>query len=246
MSDELVAYVHYKYVGVEPLPGMSKSPYLRLTEKDVFFRDTRVAIYEGLPTLRHWIKNAGEKHAGVEKSIVDKLVEKNEHVIDLEMALPAWTLPKVAVRMDLVAIENGKVVFWEVKTVDDSRIRCRAEFEEDKSPEVLEQLSHYRAFLKQDGHVEQVESAYRNAANFLVKLRKLADKIGPTLALGQSIIDASQADRLDVAPVVDLPGDNKGKGLWTSWKAIHEAKLQGKIPMLVLERPGTLVLAGTQ
>jgi hypothetical protein len=115
------------------------------------------------------------------------------------MALPAWALSNAAVRMDLVGIADGTVVFWEVKTVDDSRIRCRAEFEEDKFPHVLEQLSRYRVFLKQDPHIEQVESAYRDAAGLLVKLRALADKnkIGPERKLGCSIVDASQADRLD-------------------------------------------------
>jgi hypothetical protein len=133
VSGELRADVHYKYVLREPRPGMSKSPYLRLTPKGVSFGHTLVAPYEGISTLLQWIAVAEKQHAGVEKSIVDELVEKNDHVIDLEMALPAWSLPKVAVRMDLVAIEDRKVVFWEVKTVDDSRIRCRAEFEEDKS-----------------------------------------------------------------------------------------------------------------
>ena len=141
-----------------------------------------------------------EEYAGDEKTIVDELVEKNDHVVDLEMALPAWAHSKVAVRMDLVAIEDGTVVFWEVKTVNDSRIRCKAEFEEDKSPHVLKQLSNYRVFLEQDSHLEQVESAYRNTAELLVELRALADKIGPTLELGPSIIAASQADRLAVAP----------------------------------------------
>lgn len=249
VSDKLAAYVHYKYVGVAPLPGMSKSPYLRLTEKGIFFRDTRVAIYEGLPTLRHWIKNAGEKHGGVEKSIVDKLVEKNEHVIDLEMALPAWARSSVAVRMDLVAIEDGRVVFWEVKTVDDSRIRCNADFLEDKFPHVLEQLSHYRDFLEQDSHVELVEFAYRNTARLLVDLRRLADKIGPTLALGRSIKDASEAQRLDVARlaalvVVDLPEPGANKGPWKSWKETHETKLEGKIPMRVFENAELLKFAG--
>ena len=252
LSGELVAYVHYKYVRVEPQPGMSKSPYLRLTQNGVFFRDTKVAIYEGLSTLRQWIADAGKKHAGIEKSIVDELVAKNDHVVDLEMALPAWTLPKVAVRMDLVAIENGRVVFWEVKTVNDSRIRCKAEFLADKFPHVLEQLSHYRVFLKEGLHIDQVESAYRNAAGFLAKLRALADEnnIGPALKLGDSIVVASQAHRLDVARlanlvVVDLQAAPKGPA-WTSWKSSHEAKLKGKIPMLVLESPALLVLADAQ
>jgi hypothetical protein len=201
------------------------------------------------PSSNGLLLPGGEEYAGDEKSIVDELVEKNDHVVDLEMALPAWALSKAAVRMDLVAIEDGTVVFWEVKTVNDSRIRCRAEFEENKFPHVLKQLSNYRVFLEQDSHIEQVELAYRNTDKLLVKLRKLADKIGPTLALGPSIIAASQAQRLAVAHlaalvVVDLPKDNKQA--WTSWKASHEGKLLGKIPMRVLESPGLLVFAGAQ
>jgi len=250
VSGELVADVHYKYVLDEQLPGMSKSPYLRLNSEGVFFRGNRVAAYEGLSTLRRWIAVAGgEKYAGDEKSIVDKLVEKNDHVIDLEMALPAWARSKVAVRMDLVAIEDGEVVFWEVKTVNDGRIRCNADFLVDKFPHVLEQLSHYRVFLAQASHVELVELAYRDTAKLLVKLRALADEIGPKLALGPSIIAASTADRLAVAPlaalvVVDRPADEKRA--WTSWKDKHEGKLLGKIPMRVLEHPGTLIYAGAR
>lgn len=80
-------------------------------------------------------------------------------------------------------------------------------------------------------------------------LRALADEIGPKLGLGPSIVAASHADRLAVAPlaalvVVDLPADNKRA--WTSWKAIHEGKLLGKIPMRVLESPGPLLFAGAQ
>jgi hypothetical protein len=252
VSGDLRADVHYKYVLREPRPGMSKSPYLRLTQKGVSFGHTLVAPYEGISTLLQWISVAGgEKYAGDEKTIVDELVAKNDNVVDLEMALPAWTFPKLAVRMDLVAIEDGKVVFWEVKTVTDSRIRCNAEFLADKFPHVLEQLSHYRVFLEQASRVEQVERAYLNTAKLLVKLRQLADKneIGPKLELGRSITKASEADRLAVAPhaalvVVDLPADI-GRA-WTNWKARHEGKLNGKIPMRVLKSPGPLVFAGAE
>jgi hypothetical protein len=247
VSGELVADVHYKYVLGEP-DGYSGPLYLRLTTQGVFSRGALVAPYEGLATLLQWIAAAAE-YAGDEKSIVDELVEKNDHVVDLEMAIPAWAHSKVAVRMDLVAIEDGTVVFWEAKTVNDGRIRCKADFLADKFPHVLEQLSRYRVFLEQDWHLEQVERAYRHTAGLLVALRALADEIGPAFALGRSIIAASQADRLAVAPlaalvVVDLPADNKRA--WTSWKASHEGKLLGKIPMRVLESPGPLVFAGAQ
>jgi hypothetical protein len=248
---KLVAYVHYKYVGVEPQPGMSKSPYLRLNQKGVSFRDKLVASNKGTSTLLEWISVAGgETHAGDEKSIVDELVAKNDNVIDLEMALPAWTSPKVAIRMDLVAIEDGEVVFWEVKTVNDSRIRCKAEFEMDNFPEVLKQLSSYRVYLEQASHVEQVKKAYLKTASSLVELRKLADKIGPPLRLGSSIVAASHANTLAVAPraalvVVGLHSNHKqAKSAWKSWKADHEGKLSGKIPMRVLESAGRLKYEG--
>lgn len=249
VSGELRADVHFKYV-LGARSGYSGPLYLRLTSEGVFSLRELIVAYEGPSTLDGWIKEAGgEDYAGDEKSIVDKLVEKNDHVVDLEMALPAWARSQSAVRMDLVAIENGTVVFWEVKTVNDSRIRCRAEFEKDKFPEVLKQLSNYRVFLAQTQHVEQIESAYRKTAQLLVKLRALADKIGPARALGPSVIAASQADRLDVAleaalVVVDLPKDNKRA--WTSWKDSHEGKLKGKIPMRVLESSGLLVFAGAR
>jgi hypothetical protein len=206
-----------------------------------------VADYEGPSTLRRWITKAGDDHAGEEKRIVDELVEKNDHVVDLEMAIPAWARSKSAVRMDLVAIENGTVVFWEAKTIINSEIRCRAAFEEDKFPHVLKQLSNYRLFLEQDSNPELVDLAYRNTAKLLVALRALADEIGPRLVLGRSIIDAADANRLAVAPraalvVVDLLADQKRA--WTSWKACHESKLLGKIPMRVLESAGPLVFAG--
>lgn len=60
----------------------------------------------------------GKDYAGAEKSFVEKLVDANPNVIDLEMALPGLAgEPRSAVRMDLVALEpNGdgwNVVFWE-------------------------------------------------------------------------------------------------------------------------------------
>ena len=243
VSGELRAYVHYKYV----LGARSEYPgplYLRLTKQSVFSQGALVATYDGLSTLHEWIA-AATKYVGDEKKLVDEFVEKNDNVVDMEMALPAWANSKVAVRMDLVAIEDGRVVFWEVKTANDSRIRCSAEFQEDELPEVLKQLRNYRLFLAEKQHVEQVESAYRETSKLLVDLRKLADNIGRTEALGAGIIAASKDQRLTVADraalvVVDLPA----RGGWKSWKDSHEGKLSGKIPMRVLAVPGPLKFEG--
>jgi hypothetical protein len=242
---ELHAEVHYKYV-LGAQSEYSGPLYLRLTKQSVFSQTVLVAPYEGLSTLHKWIV-AAQKHVGHEKKLVDQFIEKNDNVLDMEMALPAWAKSKVAVRMDLVAIEDGKLVFWEVKTVNDSRIRCRAAFKEDELPEVLKQLKNYRVFLADLQNSEQVKSAYQETAKRLVALRKLANTIGPTETLGPSIIAVSKDQLLTVADraalvVVDLPL----KGGWKSWKDTHERVLLGKIPMRVLAVPGPLKFEGAQ
>jgi hypothetical protein len=133
----------------------------------------------------------------------------------------------------------------------------QGQFEEDKFPHVLEQLSKYRIFLAQVPNVEQVESAYREAAKRLVELRALADAVRARageseLKLGASIIAASRAVSLTVAPVAALvvvglgPDHEEAEGAWKNWTGSHEGKLSGKISMRVLESPGRLVFAGAQ
>jgi len=136
VSGELRADVHYKYV-LGARSEYSGPLYLRLTRQGVFSQGALVANYKSISTLQEWIAAVNDKHVGEEKRLVDEFVEKNDNVVDMEMALPAWAERNVAVRMDLVAIEDGSVVFWEVKTANDSRIRCKADFLADKFPHVL-------------------------------------------------------------------------------------------------------------
>ena len=89
--------------------------------------------YGGLDELRQWIANINEKHIGDEKHFVDLVVARNPDAIDLEMALPAYSLvpeERIAPRMDLVALEpvgnRWRIVFWEAKLVDDARARSGA------------------------------------------------------------------------------------------------------------------------
>jgi hypothetical protein len=94
-----------------------------------------------------------------------------------------------------------------------------------------------------------VEHAYRSAAGVLVELRALADRCGETFGLGDEIMRASQANKLNVAPLAALivldVADDVGRS-WRSWKHDgHEAKLTGKIPMLVQRTPGQLTYPGS-
>jgi hypothetical protein len=243
---ELQASIHYKYILGER-DGYDGPLYLTLKGDQLFSGRDAVLCYSGPVLPRRWIK-AAESYAGREKKLVDQLVACNGNVIDLEMGLPAWIHNNSAIRMDLVAIEHGSVVFWEAKTVDDARIRCRGE-----APEVLEQLASYAEFLRQDAHVWRIQTAYRQTAGLLVRLSQLAESLGNPIELSAAIIGAASAPKLDVSRSAGLVvvalgefDDERQSGLraWTNWKRDHEAKLVGKAPLRVLEVPGPLIFQG--
>jgi hypothetical protein len=240
----LVADVHYKYVFGEQA-GYRGPTYVRLNDDGSFWGQVK-GCYQGPQTLTAWIERA-KTYAGVEKKLVDALVGLNGHVIDLEMGLPAWFLNKAAIRVDLVAIEDGQIVCWEVKTVDDARIRSRV-----GDPHVIAQLEGYRTFLRQDTHVYRIQEAYRETARLLIKLKALSDALVPSAPLDVAITAAARADALEVAREAGLAvialgeHDKSGSGqrAWDSWKKTHEVRLLGRAPMRVLEAPAPLVFAG--
>jgi hypothetical protein len=203
--------------------------------------------YEGLSTLRQWIALIDERYAGTEKQLVDQLVSENANVIDLEMGLPAWGRRKAPLRMDLVTIEDQQIVFWEAKCAGDSRIRCRGA---SAMPEVVRQLQEYRDFLVQDTHCVRIAEAYRSAAAVLVRLRAVADRIGPTCALGPAIVAAKDVDlgvaREAALVVIDENAveEHAPAGVrWQSWHTNgHASKLRGAVKVLAQSRPGRLRL----
>jgi hypothetical protein len=112
-------------------------------------RTGRLPEYGGVAEVHRWFSNAN-KYVRQEKRFVDLIVARNPNTIDLEMALPAYSLvreERIAPRMDLVALEpagNGwQIVFWEAKLVDDGRARCRGD---DVSPKVIAQLGQYTSW----------------------------------------------------------------------------------------------------
>ena len=90
-------------------------------------------------------------------------VPANDGVIDLEMGLPAWREKSYRPRMDLVSVDwvDGQLVifFGEVKLVTDSRLRCREPLKQDEMPEVLRQLSDYRKYLAEPGHLSRLANS---------------------------------------------------------------------------------------
>jgi hypothetical protein len=192
----LQARIHNKYTHSDKGGGQA---YVTLRSAGFLDKETSGRReYRGLADLHRWIANAN-KHVGKEKRFVDLIVARNPDTIDLEMALPAYSLdPKerIAPRMDLVALEpvgdRWRIVFWEAKLVDDARARCRGD---DVCPKVVDQLAQYTSWLCHANHRDLVARAYQNTCRLLVEFRELAKRVNPGIEeLGPGIVAAAAAD----------------------------------------------------
>lgn len=189
----LQARIHNKYVHGDKGNGQS---YVTLTSAGLRALKTNpLQEYRGLADLHGWIANANS-HVGKEKRFVDLVVARNSDIVDLEMALPAYSEVRNAPRMDLVALEKAgkrwRIVFWEAKLVDDARARCRGD---EVSPKVVGQLKQYTTWLHHENNLELVASAYQEACRLLVAFHGLAERLNPRIEkLGDGIIAAAKAD----------------------------------------------------
>ena len=90
------------------------------------------------------------------------------NVIDVEMALPGLSAP----RIDLVALEKSgstiNIVFYEAKLFSNPTLRAKK-----LPPKVLGQLGKYETWLASGGRADEVIKAYRNACGLLTRLRKM-------------------------------------------------------------------------
>jgi len=192
----LQARIHNKYIHGDTGSGQA---YVALTSAGFLDKETGGRReYGGLADLDGWIANAN-KYVGNEKRFVDLVVARNPDTIDLEMALPAYSLvpeERIAPRMDLVALEpvgnRWRIVFWEAKLVDDARARCQGD---DISPKVIDQLAQYTSWLRHANHRELVACAYQDTCRLLVAFRRLATRLNPGIEeLGSGIIAAAAPD----------------------------------------------------
>lgn len=157
----LQAEIHYKYLGGEyRVFDGQKIDCLHYLDKK---------------SLDQWIKRAqgfAKPKPGndpfSEKQSVAVIAANHPHVIDVEMALPGLTAP----RIDLVALEGDtsaiKIVFYEAKLFSNSALRAK-EF----PPKVVEQLGKYETWLASSGREDEVTKAYRNACGLLTRLWKM-------------------------------------------------------------------------
>lgn len=232
--------VHAKYVIDDEERQLPKLSYARLVDNQLVHRGLPSRPYAGTTSLRAWIKVIDQHFtvADGEKPLIDRLldVSGNGNVLDLEMALPAWGEVKSAPRMDLVTIEDVggalTVVFGEVKTIDDGRIRCQAA---EGQPKVVGQLGDYKRYLDQEGHCEAIAVAYRSTAERLVELNAMAAKVRGEHELGANIVRVARGEPLKVAREATLVVVRRGDYSEAHWKR-HNDRLRDreKVKMTVL------------
>lgn len=150
-----------------------------------------ISTEDGLAIMKERIKNhyatedADDVENTSEKSIQGKLIVENRHIyLDSEFAYKLLAQPRSrkTVRFDLVKIEDGKLVFVELKRFWDNRMRTS-----EGDPEIIEQMTNYAKFIEKNKCV--LQSYYKT-------LYKIKEKLG--LAVPQ--IDNIEKLSLDPNP----------------------------------------------
>jgi hypothetical protein len=213
-SGDLWAETHYKYL-LEKV-----TPEYRSFRNNKFCTDglNYIKEYEGPKTLNQLISNANV-YAGVEKKQVHKIISNNanNNVIDLEVSFTTHPVgpeaeiaaekeaEKVGIdRIDMVALEensDGKIsiVFYEVKTFDDARLRARG------NAEVIGQLKDYELAIAHIGD-ESIVRGYRQVCSDLVHLQRPVGKPGKINSLIERVAGNQNALEVDPNPRLIIVG----------------------------------------
>jgi hypothetical protein len=236
--------VHVKYA----FGPSDEDGYARLIDSEIHHPNGQDArCYEGIETLRQWIRKA-EEYAGEEKLLVDDLVAHASAVIDLEMGLPAFDERRRAPRIDLVALESDQgrflIVFWEAKLIDDSRLCAHGK------PEVLEQIESYREYLGDANRRERIVRAYADTCSLLVEFHGMAKQFNPNIWDLDPAVVSVAGDPLklgvDTSPRLVIFDNGRASGAWVGHLERLRQGVGGRpIPCLVLkEEPYSLRLPG--
>ncbi len=161
------ATVHHKYV-IREAKGQT---YLKIHPSEGLDDSGKKCEWGGSTMLNSWIAKAA-CHANREKELIDTLLSVSPTAIDLEIALPARHRGESAPRIDLAALEDPsdghptRVVFWEVKRINDARLRSRS------VPKVIGQLRDYTDYVCSDPQL--FKDAYRKTCCILRQFHDIA------------------------------------------------------------------------
>jgi len=226
------ATVHHKYV----VPRAQGQEYLKIEAgqgRDHTGKCTRE--WGGPAMLGSWIGKA-TCHSDDEKTLIGALLDRSPTVIDLEIALPARQRGDGAPRIDIAALEGPsdghptRVVFWEVKRINDARLRSMSK------PKVVEQLRAYEDYVRSDPQL--FEDAYRNACCILSQFHDIArahwDSPRPLDRLVSEVANGSRLE-VDAEPRLLIIEDQAPKANWHH----HLSELTNRLGDRVhLVRPG--------
>ena len=233
-SGGLVAETHYKYLLDEA------KPEYRSFSNGKFVTDglTYIEEYQSKKTLDRLIRNANV-YAGDEKKFVHDIIgqDENSNVIDLEVMFttPAEKpepdieaekkIEKVGIdRIDMVALEQRDksiwIVFYEIKTIDDSRLRAR------KNAEVLGQLSDYKRAI--ETRRDKIVRAYAQVCSDLIQLNRPIGKPGKINALIQKVAKDKNILKVECDPRLIIVGYRSAYWDSTEWQG-HLKKLTDKV-----------------
>lgn len=153
-NGQLVAETHYKYL-VRP----DANPCLVKTSNGMSFtHDANQFAIRNLDEIES-IKKASAAYSGIEKEGIQKIIQSNDNIIDLEIALTNEALRdemepeaekkrSTAKRIDFAALQKKndfyEVVFFEAKHFSNNELRAQG----NAKPKVIDQISLYKDLLK--------------------------------------------------------------------------------------------------
>ncbi len=174
--------IHYKYL-LEPSRPRGKE-YILFTGKSFLVKpcDVICTNYECGQTLPRLIA-AASVYAGNEKQGIHVIARQNPTVVDLEIAFTQMGEAGEdgrALRIDLAALHpdgegKAKLVFYEAKRADDSRLHARS----TGDAEVVEQMESYDKFLRTSA--SDLARAYKDVCTALAKLCSRSSRSSPQI-----------------------------------------------------------------
>lgn len=179
-GEKLIATTHPKYL-INP----DLKDGIKLSESNYDLSNLLDQAFLRTPDINK-MKRAANAFAGEEKRGVHNIVQRNNHVVDVEVALPgAVTLLQDASddnakspserknpRVDVAALQSGddgsiRIVFWEAKCYKNKELRAR----DRDAIKVCDQIEIYKAWLRD--HRSEIEESYRKVADNMVALAQL-------------------------------------------------------------------------
>ena len=230
LGETATALVHHKYV----IRNAKEQTYLKIHHAEGLGDTGNRCAWGGPTMLASWIANAA-CHANCEKRHVDALLDRSPKVIDLEIALPARGDKRSAPRIDIAALEEASdghpasIVFWEVKRINDARLRSRS------VPKVVEQIGAYEEYVR--SLPQLFESAYRENCRILCKFHRIASDLWETPSLDPLISAVADGEyvEVDAEPRLLIIEDECPKSNWEHHRSELTRRLTDRVH---LARPG--------